>query len=168
MSRQMDDLNFMLLTGRVDRLTDEPPMPDTTPVDPVGQWLEKSANAAAGVPENYDSTQVTLSKTLEARMIANRVGLGIPYGSALGLTKRAEVTLERDPGWDETLGSGSDALHKRAPESGERRTIFAKGTLGAKLGICRTEEKTDADGDKWIYGYNAADELVDARVIDSI
>jgi hypothetical protein len=71
-------------------------------------------------------------------------------------------TTADDPAWDELLGTAPTAEEKRA------NSPFKKGTIGYKLGIVRTEEKTDADGAKWLYGYDANDELVDARVIGSV
>jgi hypothetical protein len=62
--------------------------------------------------------------------------------------------------------AGKILAEKSTPEAKPAQSRFAKGTLGYKLGIVRTEEKVDEDGAKWIYGYDAAGELVDAHVIE--
>lgn len=40
-------------------------------------------------------------------------------------------------------------------------------TFGKRLGIVRSEEIKNADGDVWLHGYDANNELVDARFIKS-
>ena len=39
--------------------------------------------------------------------------------------------------------------------------------LGKKLGITRVEEVVTKSGDKWLHGFNAANELIDARLLES-
>ena len=40
-------------------------------------------------------------------------------------------------------------------------------TLGKKLGITRVDEIVTQSGDKWLHGFNAANELIDARLLES-
>jgi len=40
-------------------------------------------------------------------------------------------------------------------------------TLAKKLGITRVEEVVTKSGDKWLHGFNAAGDLVDARLLQS-
>jgi hypothetical protein len=40
-------------------------------------------------------------------------------------------------------------------------------TLGKRLGIVRSEEVTNADGDTWLHGFGADGQLIDARLIKS-
>lgn len=58
----------------------------------------------------------------------------------------------------EAASPSPDALTKAA------RTPM---TLAKKLGITRTEEVVAASGDKWVHAYNAANELVHARLLES-
>jgi hypothetical protein len=39
-------------------------------------------------------------------------------------------------------------------------------TLRKKLGITRVEEFVTESGDKWLHGFNAANELIDARLLE--
>src|SRR5713101_8809984 len=64
-----------------------------------------------------------------------------------------------DASWFEPVARG---VEKRGTP-----VTFSKGTMGHKLGIVRQEEKVDGNGEKWIHSFNAAGEMVDARVIDS-
>ena len=41
-------------------------------------------------------------------------------------------------------------------------------TLAKKLGITRTEQVVTESGDTWLHGYNAAGDLVDARLLRSV
>jgi len=65
------------------------------------------------------------------------------------LAKTAGVELR----WDELV----------APLK-KRESLPATGTLAKRLGITRVEEILIA-GEKWMHGFNAAGELVDARII---
>jgi hypothetical protein len=58
-------------------------------------------------------------------------------------------------------------LHNSTAPSPEAFTKADRtpNTLAKKLGITRTEEITAASGDVWIHAYNAAGELVHARLL---
>jgi hypothetical protein len=84
--------------------------------------------------------------------------------AALG--KSAE-SISVDLGWVLPPTSDVDDADGEFEKSSTIVRGHGRRTLGKKLGITRFEEVVTESGDRWLHGFNAANELIDARFLES-
>lgn len=99
--------------------------------------------------DNPDGDEINEPHPVQKAMEANR------FAAALGKTSRAV----RDSSWDEPLGAVTKRIEPEPTELSplEFRKVLAKNVVKV--------EQVDIAGEKWQHAFNAAGELIDARIL---
>jgi len=147
---QLEDLQFLLLSNRLEKQGDEIVLSDTVPANPVEQFFARAEFTAA---LGKDAGNLALDDVLGANdalakrdsgldpVLANRLGISVPFGSAATLTKRTET------------GDDSE-LTKRAGENlSKEGNDIDLSKRASKRGMINLV-KTSIDGEPFILGYD--------------
>ncbi len=145
--------------------TDEPLDNLHVPSDPVGIAFEKAADQKAGVPDDFvtptpDGTD-TLAKSATRidPVLANRLGISTPFGSAATLRKR----VENSNGWEYVYSADGEMVSGRQtdPDGGplskraaDERDLSKASSASGKIRFEKSMLSGDDGPEEWIFAYD--------------